>query len=122
MVHFAPSPALSLRLKASEKSTPEGGGGGGGVPASGTPPSLPASGTPASLPASGTPASLPASGVPPSVAPPPLPVPVEVNLKSSNQTPALRDVSPALPAPVMACALTSVTLNLLVPFTDAVIA
>src|SRR5438105_5605876 len=125
MAQFGPNPDESLRLKSSKKSTAPGvvppSPAPPSVPAS-TPASLPASGTPASLPASGTPASLPASGVPPSVAPPPLPVPVEVNLKSSNQTPALRDVSPALPAPVMACALTSVTLNLLVPFTDAVIA
>src|SRR5712671_2391206 len=66
-VQLGPSPVRSLRLKSSEKRTPEGGGVPPSVPASGTPASVPASGTPASVPASGTPASVPASGTPASV-------------------------------------------------------
>src|SRR5437667_2633961 len=140
-VHLVPRPDMSLRLKSSENSTPDGGGGGGGVPpsvppsgtpasvpasgtpasvpASGTPASVPASGTPASVPASGTPASVPASGTPPSGAPPPA-VPIAVSLKSSNQVPAASVVRPAAPAEVIAWAVLSVTVKRSTPFTVAV--
>src|SRR5438067_13914966 len=144
-VHLVPRPDMSLRLKLSENSTPDGGGGGGGVPpsvppsgtpesvpasgtpasvpASGTPASVPASGTPASVPASGTPASVPASGTPASGTPPsgaPPPPPIAVRAKSSNQVPAASVVRPAAPAEVIACAVLSVTVSLSTPLTVAV--
>src|SRR2546430_14400349 len=126
-VHLVPRPDMSLRLKLSENSTPDGGGGGGGVPPSappsGTPASVPASGTPASVPASGTPASVPASGTPASGTPPsgaPPPPPIAVRVKSSNQVPAASVVRPAAPAEVIACAVLSVTVSLSTPLTVAV--
>src|SRR5437660_11501016 len=135
-VHLVPRPDMSLRLKLSATSTPDGGGGGGGVPpsvppsgtpasvpASGTPASVPASGTPASVPASGTPASVPASGTPASGTPPsgaPPPPPIAVRVKSSNQVPAASVVRPAAPAEVIACAVLSVTVSRSAPLTVAV--
>src|SRR5207248_1101698 len=132
MVQFGPRPDASFRLKSSENRTVPGAGPPplpASAPASAAPPSAPlpvpasapASGVPppASAPASGAlpPASTPASDAPPSVPPPPARA---VNVKSSNQTPAFRDVRPAAPAVVSACAETSVTASVVDPFTAAV--
>src|SRR5207248_9439704 len=127
MVQFGPRPDASFRLKSSENKTVPGGGP-PPLPASAPPPSAPLP-VPASAPASGVlqPASAPASGaVPPastpaSAAPPSVPPPARaVKVKSSNQTPAFRDVRPAAPGVVSACAETSVTASFVDPFTAAV--
>src|SRR5205085_6275494 len=131
MVQFGPRPDASFRLKSSENKTVPGAGPPplpASAPASAPPPSAPPP-VPASAPASGVapPASAPASGVippastPASDAPPSVPPPARaVKVKSSNQTPAFRDVRPAAPAAVSACAETSVTASFVDPFTAAV--